>query len=68
MLPRVAAAMGNTRALGLRSALCIHRVVSTESLTGIVFGMAHTLVNPPATAAAVPVAIVSLYPCPGSRK
>ena len=60
MLPRVAAAMGNTRALGLRSALCIQRVVSTESLTGIVLGMAQTVVNPPAAAAAVPVAMVSL--------
>ena len=38
MLPRVAAAMGKTRALGLRSALCIQRVVSTESLTGTVLG------------------------------
>src|ERR1043165_296989 len=38
------------------------------SLTGEVFGMHATAVNPPATAAAVPVATVSLCSCPGSRR
>ncbi len=60
MLPRVAATIGNTCALAPRSGLCIQRVISSESLTGMVFGMAHTLVNPPAAAAAVPLAMVSL--------
>ena len=41
---------------------------SCESMVGVVFGMQHTEVNPPAAAAAVPEAIVSLYVCPGSRK
>ena len=59
-LPRVAAAMGKTRMLAPRSGLCIQRVVSGESLTGTVLGMAQTLVKPPAAAAAVPVAMVSL--------
>ena len=59
-LPSVAAAMGNTRASASRSGACIQRVVSAESLTGIVFGMAQTLVNPPAAAARVPLAMVSL--------
>jgi hypothetical protein len=35
-------------------------VVSGESFTGVVLGMAATAVNPPAAAAAVPVAMVSL--------
>ena len=38
------------------------------SLTGSVFGMHATAVNPPATADAVPVATVSLCSCPGSRR
>ena len=38
------------------------------SLTGDVFGMQATAVKPPATAAAVPVATVSLCSCPGSRR
>ena len=38
------------------------------SLTGLVFGMQATAVKPPATAAATPVATVSLCSCPGSRR
>ena len=38
------------------------------SLTGVVFGMQATAVKPPATAAAVPVATVSLCSWPGSRR
>ena len=68
MLPRVAAAIGKTRIAAPRSGLSIQRVVSGESLTGTVLGIAQTLVNPPAAAAAVPVAMVSLYPWPGSRR
>ncbi len=52
--------MGNTRTDAPRSGACIQRVISGESFTGVVFGMAATLVNPPAAAAAVPVAMVSL--------
>ena len=66
--PRVAAAMGKTRTCAPRSGACIQRVISGESFTGVVFGIAATLVNPPAAAAAVPVAMVSLYPWPGSRR
>ena len=39
---------------------CIQRMISGESLTGTVLGIAQTLVKPPAAAAAVPVAMVSL--------
>ncbi len=38
------------------------------SLTGFVLGIAHTAVKPPAAAARVPVAIVSLSSRPGSRR
>ena len=58
--PRVAAAMGKTRMAAPRSGACIQRVISGESFTGMVLGMAATEVNPPAAAAAVPVAMVSL--------
>ena len=43
-------------------------VMPAWSLTGSVFGMQATAVNPPATAAAAPLAIVSLCSCPGSRR
>ena len=43
-------------------------VMPAWSLTGSVFGMQATAVKPPATADAVPVAIVSLCSCPGSRR
>ena len=39
-----------------------------ESIGGLVFGIAQTVVNPPCAAAAVPVAMVSLYSKPGSRR
>src|SRR5260221_14017355 len=38
------------------------------SLTGLVFGMQHTEVKPPAAAALVPVSIVSECSKPGSRR
>jgi hypothetical protein len=38
------------------------------SVTGSVFGIAQTAVNPPAAAARAPVAIVSTSSRPGSRK
>jgi len=37
-------------------------------MAGCVFGMASTIVMPPASAAAVPVANVSLCGAPGSRR
>ena len=42
--------------------------IAAESSAGSVFGMQATAVKPPATAAAVPVAIVSLCVWPGSRR
>ena len=42
--------------------------IAAESSAGSVFGMHATAVKPPATAAAVPVAIVSLCVWPGSRR
>jgi hypothetical protein len=44
------------------------RVTAALSFTGWVFGMQATAVNPPTAAAAVPLAIVSLCSCPGSRR
>ncbi len=38
------------------------------SVTGSVFGMAHTAEKPPAAAAIAPVATVSRSSCPGSRR
>src|SRR4051794_18073644 len=46
----------------------MNSVVPALSLIGDVFGMQATAVNPPATADAVPVAIVSLCSWPGSRR
>src|ERR1051325_3709908 len=43
-------------------------VTLAGSLTGSVLGMHATAVKPPATADAVPVAMVSLCSCPGSRR
>ena len=44
------------------------RTFTPLSMTGFVLGMAHTVVTPPRTAARPPVARVSLYSSPGSRK
>ena len=46
----------------------MNSVTEALSLIGSVFGMHATAVKPPATADAVPVAIVSLCSCPGSRR
>src|SRR5688572_25686479 len=46
----------------------MYSVTPALSLIGDVFGMHATAVKPPATAAKVPVATVSLCSCPGSRK
>ena len=42
--------------------------IALESITGLVLGMAQTVVKPPCAAALVPVAMVSLYSKPGSRR
>ena len=60
LLPRVAAAMGNTFTTAPRSGLRNHVTHSGVSTTGAVLGMVQTEVKPPAAAAAVPVAMVSL--------
>jgi hypothetical protein len=63
--PLVIAPMGNTRAEASRAACDrINSVTDRLSFTGLVFGMQQTDVKPPAFAAAVPVAIVSLYSNP----
>ena len=46
----------------------MYLTVSGESTTGFVFGMQHTVVNPPLAAALLPVSISSLYVNPGSLK
>src|ERR1700691_4262356 len=68
LLARVAAAMANTLTTAPRAGWRSQSIHSTESTTGIVLGMVQTEVNPPAAAAAVPVAIVSFCAWPGSRR
>src|SRR5215831_9050197 len=46
----------------------MYLVTAPLSLTGLVLAMQATAVNPPASAARVPVRTVSLYSCPGSRR
>src|SRR5512136_101115 len=46
----------------------MNSVTAALSLGGWVLGMQQTAVKPPATAAAVPLAMVSLYSNPGSRR
>ena len=54
---------------GRSFALCLMNAAPRGlSITGLVFGMTATPVNPPATAALLPVSRVSLYSCPGSLK
>ena len=60
LLAWVAAAIGKTLTTAPRAGCCIHVTHSGESTTGCVLGMQQTDVNPPAAAAEVPVAIVSL--------
>jgi hypothetical protein len=43
-------------------------MAASVSSGGLVLGMQQTVVNPPATAAAAPVAMVSSSSLPGSRK
>src|ERR671936_1233662 len=46
----------------------MYSVIEPLSFTGWVLAMQHTAVKPPAAAARVPVATVSLYSWPGSRR
>ena len=48
--------------------LWMNRITDSSSIGGFVFGMQQTAVNPPAAADAHPLAMVSLYSNPGSRK
>src|SRR5687767_11571829 len=67
--PLDTAPMGYTRARFASAAFArISPVTLALSLTGLVFGMQATPVKPPATAAAAPVATVSLCSWPGSRR
>src|SRR5436309_2518254 len=67
--PRDTAPIGYTRARFASAAFfSMYSVTPALSLTGVVFGMQATAVKPPATAAAVPVATVSLCSWPGSRR
>jgi hypothetical protein len=66
---RVIAPIGYTRTMASRFAVStMKRVVEAESFTGVVLGIAHTAVKPPAAAARAPVAMVSLSSRPGSRR
>ena len=65
----VAAAIGYTFARPVIPRLLrMNSTTLLSSIGGLVLGMHATDVTPPATAAAVPVAMVSLYSCPGSRR
>ena len=67
--PRVAAATAKTRHGEVAFARAwTNSTNSGESSAGDVLGMQQTVVKPPATAAAPPVAMVSLCSCPGSRR
>ena len=66
--PFVIAAIGKTRTLPSEEIVFASSCsTSTLSSAGLVFGMQQIAVNPPAAAAAVPVAIDSLYSKPGVR-
>src|SRR3989442_1666961 len=67
--PRETAPIGYTRASPASFAFFrMYDVTFASSLIGSVFGMQATAEKPPATAALVPVATVSLCSCPGSRR
>ena len=67
--PSDSAPIGCTRAPPASAARSrMKRVTAPLSFTGSVFAMQAIDVKPPASAAATPVATVSLYSCPGSRR
>src|SRR5688572_28990289 len=68
-MPLVIAPETNTFTQPSAAALsCTHATTLGLSIDGEVLGMHTTLVNPPAAAAFVPVAIVSFADWPGSRR
>src|SRR6266850_6055272 len=67
--PRVTAAIGKTRARPIsRARRTTYSILGRSSRGGSVFGMQATAVNPPRTAARVPVSMVSFSSWPGSRR
>ncbi len=67
--PFETAPIGKTRTAAVsRARRTTNATVGASSGTGSVFAMAQTAVNPPAAAARVPLAIVSLYSKPGSLR
>ena len=67
--PFETAPIGNTRTAPVsRARRTTNATVEASSVTGRVFAIAQTVVKPPAAAARVPEAIVSLYSKPGSRR
>ena len=68
-MPLVMEPMGYTRAfLACAAFLRMNSVTAALSFGGSVFAIVATAVNPPATAACEPLAIVSLYSKSGSRR
>ncbi len=69
LLPRVMEPAGRTRAKPASLARAwTNRATDALSQTGLVLGMATTVVTPPAAAARAPVAMVSFPSSPGSRR
>ena len=67
--PSVAAPTGKTRQRPVSLPRSLTKWTSAgESIAGSVLGMQQTAVKPPATALAVPVAMVSARSPPGSRR
>ena len=67
--PRVTQPIGSTRTCALRLGGAQDVLDQpARSIGGSVLGIAQTVVKPPRAAASVPVAIVSLYSKPGSRR
>ena len=67
--PLVTHPIGSTRtAPSVRAFSSTYSTVARVCMVGSVLGIAHTVVNPPFAAARVPLATVSLYSSPGSRR
>ena len=68
-MPLLTQATCRTRTAAVASAVrCTYSNPATESIGGVVLAIAQMVVKPPAAAARVPVAIVSLCSWPGSRR
>ena len=66
--PTLTAPMTRTRHAASRARSTTQPTRARSSSGGSVFGIAHTVVNPPWAAACAPEAIVSAPPSPGSRR